>query len=380
MSNQNDDIQSDYFFTTDDETLKEEDNTSAPSLLGSGLLVEDDVFIANPIKMTGVEDYNAIRETLSWTRSAQFWPTIEQTDWVVLSGNATLSSHQNVVAVVREPDTTITMTGGNNMIFADTSSVTINQNGGQSELFYDPNQDIELNVNVYDGLTSVSQLTPDFADTASVINNDGSRTISSNRARINYNTGENGDVYLNDVITGQITQVVATNTLSNKEMTQIEPIRDENPIVDKEQQTSSSTEEGTWDEAPIATRTYNVPNFIPELKDIVFEDVSSTPDELDDINLLFDDDVLIDPDMTEVVQDYLSEPIVEDWQLRSENYFSASNDSVELAFSNEADQIQVSKENQEFSKNNEDTLDEVLAMGSWDDLIVDDLMDLFYNE
>jgi len=84
--------------------------------------------------------------------------------------------------------------------------------------------------------------------------------------------------------------------------------------------------------------------------------------------------------MTEVVQDYLSEPIVEDWQLRSENYFSASNDSVELAFSNEADQIQVSKENQEFSKNNEDTLDEVLAMGSWDDLIVDDLMDLFYNE
>ena len=174
--------------------------------------------------------------------------------------------------------------------------------------------------------------------------------------------------------------MVATNTLSSKEMTQIEPIRDENPIVDKVQQTSSSTEEGTWDEAPIATRTYNVPNFIPELKDIVFEDVTSTPDELDDINLLFDDDVLIDPDMTEVVQDYLSEPIVEDWQLRSENYFSASNDSVELAFSNEADQIQVSKENQEFSKNNEDTLDEVLAMGSWDDLIVDDLMDLFYNE
>jgi hypothetical protein len=374
MSNQSDDIQSDNPFATKDEVAEEADNTSAPSSMDNLLFPEDDVFVSNPVKMTGVEDYNALRETLSWTQSAQFWPNIEQTDWVVLSGNATLASDQNVVAVVKDPDTTITVTSGNNMIFADTSSLTINQNGGQSELYYDPNKDIELNVNVYEGLASVSQLTPDFTNTADVENADGSRTISSNKAKINYNTAENANVYLNDVMTGQVTRAVSTNTLSSKEIIQIDPIEDQ------VQPTPVSTYHGASDEVPIATQTYDVLNFVPVSKDIVFEDVSSTPDEIDELNTLFDDDVLIDTDMTDVVQDYLSEPIIEDWQLRSENYFSVSNDIVELAFTKEADQVQVSEENQEFSQNNEDTLDEVLAMGSWDDLIADDLLDLFYGE
>jgi hypothetical protein len=374
MSNQSDDIQSDNPFATKDEVAEEADNTSAPSSMDNLLFPEDDVFVSNPVKMTGVEDYNALRETLSWTQSAQFWPNIEQTDWVVLSGNATLASDQNVVAVVKDADTTITVTSGNNMIFADTSSLTINQNGGQSELYYDPNKDIELNVNVYEGLASVSQLTPDFTNTADVENADGSRTISSNKAKINYNTAENANVYLNDVMTGQVTRAVSTNTLSSKEIIQIDPIEDQ------VQPTPVSTYHGASDEVPIATQTYDVLNFVPVSKDIVFEDVSSTPDEIDELNTLFDDDVLIDTDMTDVVQDYLSEPIIEDWQLRSENYFSVSNDIVELAFTKEADQVQVSEENQEFSQNNEDTLDEVLAMGSWDDLIADDLLDLFYGE
>jgi hypothetical protein len=374
MSNQSDDIQSDNPFATKDEVAEEADNTSAPSSMDNLLFPEDDVFVSNPVKMTGVEDYNALRETLSWTQSAQFWPNIEQTDWVVLSGNATLASDQNVVAVVKDADTTITVTSGNNMIFADTSSLTINQNGGQSELYYDPNKDIELNVNVYEGLASVSQLTPDFTNTPDVENADGSRTISSNKAKINYNTAENANVYLNDVMTGQVTRAVSTNTLSSKEIIQIDPIEDQ------VQPTPVSTYHGASDEVPIATQTYDVLNFVPVSKDIVFEDVSSTPDEIDELNTLFDDDVLIDTDMTDVVQDYLSEPIIEDWQLRSENYFSVSNDIVELAFTKEADQVQVSEENQEFSQNNEDTLDEVLAMGSWDDLIADDLLDLFYGE
>jgi hypothetical protein len=374
MSNQSDDIQSDNPFATKDEVAEEADNTSAPSSMDNLLFPEDDVFVSNPVKMTGVEDYNALRETLSWTQSAQFWPNIEQTDWVVLSGNATLASDQNVVAVVKDADTTITVTSGNNMIFADTSSLTINQNGGQSELYYDPNKDIELNVNVYEGLASVSQLTPNFTNTADVENADGSRTISSNKAKINYNTAENANVYLNDVMTGQVTRAVSTNTLSSKEIIQIDPIEDQ------VQPTPVSTYHGASDEVPIATQTYDVLNFVPVSKDIVFEDVSSTPDEIDELNTLFDDDVLIDTDMTDVVQDYLSEPIIEDWQLRSENYFSVSNDIVELAFTKEADQVQVSEENQEFSQNNEDTLDEVLAMGSWDDLIADDLLDLFYGE
>ncbi|GEM_PF-3333540 len=380
MSNQSDDTQSGNSFATSDEVAKEEDNTSATSSMDNLLFPEDDVFIANPVKMTGVEDYNALRESLSWTQTAQFWPNIEQTDWVVLSGNATLASDQNVVAVVKDADTTVTVTGGNNMIFADTSSLTINQNGGQSELYYDPNQDIELNVNVYEGLASVSQLTPDFTNTADVENDDGSRTISSNKAKINYNTAENANIYLNDVMTGQITRAVSTNTLSKEEIIHIDPIFDEDPITDHVQPPPTSTVGVAGYEVSTTTQTHGFSNFLTKAEDTVFKDDSSKSDEINELSTLFDDDVLIDTDMTEVVQDYLSEPIVEDWQLRSENYFSASNDSVELAFSNEADQIQVSKENQEFSKNNEDTLDEVLAMGSWDDLIVDDLMDLFYNE
>ena len=380
MFNQNTNIEGDDLFATKDEAAKGENNDSVPSPTENLLLSEDDVFIANPVKMTGVEDYNALRETLSWTQSAKFWPDIEHTDWVVLSGNATLSSDQNVVAVVKDADTTVNVTNGNNIIFADTTSVTINQNGGQSELYYDPSQDIELNINVYDGLTSVSQLTPDFSNTADVENTDGSRTILYNRAKINYNTGENGNVYLNDVMTGQVTQAVATNTLANPKIDQTSVVSDENSGADQVQPTPASTDEGAWDEVPIATRTYNFSNFIPEVKGTVFEDDTSKPDEINELNTLFDDDVLIDTNMTEVVQNYLSEPAIEDWQLRSENYFSTSNDIVELAFTKEVDQIQDSKEKQEFSQNNEDTLDEVLAMGSWEDLIVDDLMDLFYNE
>ena len=360
----------------DSEVQPEEDLAGASDLALGG----DDVFMPNPVKMDGVEDYYAAREALAWTGASDYWPDIDETDWIVLSGDATLISDSRVVAVVKEADTSVTVTSGNNMIFADTSSVTINQNGGVSEVYYDPTSEVEINVNIVGGVAALSKLSPDFSQTVESVNTDGSRTLTTNQAKINYNTGETGSVLLSDVVTGSVKRAIPTNTLKA-------------PVEESAADSNQPTEELQESERP-----NNIPNGVgggaapapasgaPAVDFEIFnlitrlqpEEEGADPIEI--IDELFEDDVLITDEMTEVSNEYLNVPIVEDWQLRSESYVSASNDKIELAFARQADQIELTKSTQTYNKKSEETVDDVLAMESWDDLLPGDIMDLFYEE
>ncbi|MDC1480914.1 hypothetical protein N8146_01060 [Ascidiaceihabitans sp.] len=380
MPDEPEELRADLTVVNSDEAVLEDGTSSLTVSTEESLLSMDDVFLPNPVKMTGVDDYNAIRDSLSWTQSTQFWPDVDETNWVVLSGNAVLASGQNVVAVVKDANTTVTVTSGTNLIFADTSSLTINQSGGKSDVYYDPSKDIELEINVYDGFTALSSIQPNFSDIEETLNSDGSRSISTNKAKINYNTSDSGSLYLNDVMTGQITQTLPTDTLSKQSTSPIVSTNDDNPDTVNGPLESRPSGGKIMDEAETTAKMNVVPNVYTEaLEPLVFEEESQS-DEISELDTLFDDDVLIDAKMTEVAQDYLREPIIEEWQLRSENFVTNSSDNLELAFTKQADQIATSKDNQEFTQKNEETLDDVLAMQSWDDLIVDDLMDLFYGE
>jgi len=360
----------------DSEEQPEEDLAGASDLALGG----DDVFMPNPVKMDGVEDYYAAREALAWTGAADYWPDIDETDWVVLSGDATLISDSRVVAVVKEADTSVTVTSGNNMIFADTSSVTINQNGGVSEVYYDPTSEVEINVNIVGGVTALSKLSPDFSQTVEAVNTDGSRTLTTNQAKINYNTGETGSVLLSDVVTGTVKRAIPTNTLKApvKESIadSIEPIEEQQDSElpnNKPEGMPGGAAPSPANGAPAADFSiFNV------TRGRQAEEEDSDP--IEKIDELFDDDVLITDEVTEVTNEYLNVPIVEDWQLRSESYISASNDKIELAFARQADQIELTKSTQTYNKKTEETVDDVLAMESWDDLLPGDIMDLFYEE
>jgi len=344
----------------------------------SPLVSADDVFMPNPVKMVGVEDYYAARESLSWTSSVDLWPDVSKTDWVVLSGDATLISDTGVVAVVKEDDTTVTVKGGNNMIFADVSSLTVNQAGGVSEVYYDPLSELELNINVVGGVASLSKLSPDFTGLVEGVNDDGSRTIISNKTKITYNTGETGNVYLSDLVTGEVRKAVPTNTLKAPGVGEVS-----NDVVANDNQTNGVENIAPADEGEnVGVRFENRPVSLDEVYEwSSFRDLEpvQTADPIEEVTDLFEDDVVIPDSFTEVVEDYFKVPNAGDWETRSDSYVSASDDKIELAFTKQIDKVEINRATQTYNQKTDDAVDDVLAMQSWDDIIIDDLMDLFYE-
>lgn len=333
-----------------------------PDDLG-GIVFGDDVFLPNPRKMAGLDDYYALKETLSWTNATNYWPDIGETDWVVLYDSAILTSTSPTVSIVKGETTNLTITGGKNLIFLDSSNLTINQTGGVSEIYYDPSAPAKIKLNITDGVSALSQVSLNTPDVVEGQNYDGSRTIQTGSVEIDYQTGDAGNIFLNDMISGQITKATPTFTLRDK------------PVITPNES-----------EAPNSLPLPEVPEQVPDVPRVrPVRPIADKPDiaevsEVGDDDPLsyFEDDVVIEMRETDVVADYFSLPQRESWQYAAETYRASDDLTINISI-NRQENIQKSEQVFEsLQETNSDTIDQMLVMQQWDDLLSDDLMDLFY--
>ena len=317
----------------------------------SSLVSDDDVFLPIPHKMTGLEDYYALKETLSWTNATNYWPDIGETDWVVLHDSAILMSSGTTVSIVKGETADLTITGGKNFIFLDSSELTISQTGGVSEIYFDPSVPAKINLNIAGGISAVSQISLISPDISEVQNQDGSRTIQNGSVEIEYQTGTTGNIYLNDMISGEVTKAIPTFTL-----------RDNVALTPNENQESESLTE---------------PEFSKQAPDIA-KVLPIRPIVDDDPLTYFEDDVVVDLKSTDVVSDYLSLPQKESWQYAAATYRASDDLTINVSSNRQGAMQKIDQVYESYKEENLGTVDKLLIMQDWDDLLSDDLMDLFY--
>lgn len=337
------------------------------------LVSGDDVFLPNPRTIVGLEDYYALKETLSWTNATNYWPDIGQTDWVVLYESAILTSETPTVSIVKGDTANLTITGGKNLIFLDSSELTINQIGGVSEIYYDPSSPAKISLNITDGVSALSQISVDSPTVQQTLNGDGSRTIKSGAVTVDYQTGTEGDIFLNDMISGSVVKAVPTFTLRDSPVPTpketIAPTAVENTV----QPPQSGGGQGS-DVASVVTTTRPKPPVTIYEEDPL--DVAGDVEE--DPLTYFEDDVLVDLTETDIVSDYFSLPSQESWKYAAEVYRASDELTINISM-NRQDNIQKTERNfEELREDNTDNIDALLVMRQWDELLLDDMMDLFY--
>lgn len=329
------------------------------------LVSDEDVFLPSPQKMMGLEDYYALKETLSWTNATDYWPDIGETDWVVLHDSAILTSSSTTVSIVKGDTTNLTITGGKNLIFLDSSEMTINQTGGISEIYFDPSLPSKINLNIAGGITAVSQISLISPDISEVQNQDGSRTIQNGSVEIKYQTGDTGDIFLNDMISGQITKAIPTFTL-----------RDDVPLTPNENEASDILLEPEFSElAPDIPKVFPIRPINDKADTLDRSDI-----DVDDPLTYFEDDVVVDFKATDVVSDYLSLPQRESWQYAAATYRASDDLTINVSSDRQGAIQKIEQVYESLKEENLDTVDQLLVIQEWDDLLSDDLMDLFYVE
>ena len=330
----------------------------------SSLVSDEDVFLPIPHKMTGLEDYYALKETLSWTNATNYWPDIGETDWVVLHDSAILMSSSTTVSIVKGETTDLTITGGKNLIFLDSSELTISQTGGVSEIYFDPSVPAKINLNIAGGISAVSQISLISPDISEVQNQDGSRTIQNGSVEIEYQTGTAGDIYLNDMISGEMKKVIPTFTL-----------HDNVALTPNENQESEILTEPEFSkQAPDIAKVLPIRPIEDKADTLVRSDIDVDDDPL----TYFEDDVVVDLKSTDVVSDYLSLPQKESWQYAAATYRASDDLTIDVSANRQGAMQKIDQVYERFKEENLDTVDQLLIMQGWDDLLSDDLMDLFY--
>jgi hypothetical protein len=340
------------------------------------LVSGDDVFLSNPRTIVGLADYYALKETLSWTNATKYWPDIGQTDWVVLYESAILTSETPTVSIVKGDTANLTITGGKNLIFLDSSELTINQIGGVSEIYYDPSSSANISLNITNGVSALSQISIDSPTVLEKLNSDGSRTIKYGAVTVKYQTGTEGDIYFNDMISGSVVKAVPTFTLRDspvptpKEAVAATAV--ENTVQPPQSGASAGSE--VTDVANVATATRPKPPMT-----IFEEDTLDVAGEVEEDPLTyFEDDVLVDFTETDIVSDYFSLSSQESWKYAAEVYRASDQLTINIA-ANRQNSIQKTEQNFEaLREDNADNIDTLLAMRRWEELMLDDILDLFY--
>lgn len=343
-------------------------------------LFQEDVVLPSVREVSGLEDYYALKETLAWTDATANWPNIGETDWVVLYDSAILSSETPTVSIIKGDTTNLTIMSGTNLIFMDSTELTINQVGGVSEIYFDPTKPAQINLKITEGVSALSHVSTQNIDLIETANEDGSRAIGTGAVSVKYETGDTGSVFVNDLILGATKQATPTGTLSrtvvaDEVTSQVEPEQKE---VD--QFPPAETQQSKPPEV-----TFSWKANVAELAQSEFNTADVSTDEISkksfhDTETWYDEDVLIDYEATDIVDTYFELSPAENWPKFSENIFSSDTVSVNEIYSQQQPAQITAARFEELQEASGRQIDDLLVMQQWDDLLNEDLMDLFYGD
>lgn len=366
------------------ETNTSESNISTPLLTSgessdlnpeaSSLAKSDDVFLPTIGEVAGIEEYYALKELLSWTGATNSWPEVEKTNWVVLDGDAILSSGNPTVAVVKGIHSNLKILGGDHLIFLNNNDVSIEQYGGVSKIYYDPTISGNINIDVNGGATVLSNVSLDVVKFQENLRGDGTTEFVTGQVNIEYKNSIDGDVYLNDLVSGQISK------LPPNYQSRATPVVEENVVKTEELDIPE-----TFVMPAQAPHEVKKPHQIEEpntfIDDLVPPDIDQviSEDEINPVDL-FQDDVLMKDDMTDIVREYLlvNTERVSAWA-NSTQFIVNNIDTSELRVG--VDEYRTLDEGYvEFSEGVSSRIDDILAIDVWTDLLPQDLMDFFDAE
>jgi hypothetical protein len=340
----------------------------------SSLANSDDVFLPTIRKVSGVEEYHVLKETLSWTGATTLWPEVEKTDWVALDGDAILSAGSPTVAVVRGTHSSLKILGGEHLIFLNNNDVSIEQYGGMSQIYYDTSVSGNIKIDVSGGATVLTNVSLDVVEIQENMRHDGATDFVTGQVSIEYKNSVDGDVYLNDLVSGKVSKLPPNyqsraTSVVEENVVKIEEI--DFPItLEMEAQVSQEVKKPLKTEEP---KTFIDDRAPPGLGQFISEN------EIDLVDL-FEGDVLLRDDMTDIVREYLlvnTEP-VSAWANSNQFMVNIIDTSEPRVGVDEARAFD--EDYSDFSENLSTRIDDILAIDVWTDLLPQDLMDFFDAE